>query len=301
MQCTNNLKQWSLGCLNYESTYRAFPHGRIDPAIGGYRWSLHASVLPFLEQANLYNLINYSDPNSINDRKVTDVKIPFCLCPSDFDRMTNTADAGNDVGRGRTNYRGNGGSDTGWILSGSVINIAASPERNNGIFVTNRVVKIADVTDGTSNTAMISEAILGDGDQARISTPGDYFQLTYAPVDPTPADRLVLYNECRALTPNTSTVQWSYAGRYWYVGNYAVTRYNHIMPPNGRSCATGGAGALNVRMNYKGTATTASSRHTGGVNVAAVDGSVRFISESLDINSWWAFGSRDGGETLSDF
>ncbi len=83
MQCTNHLKQWSLGCLNYESAYKSFPHGRIDPAIGGYRWSFHASVLPFLEQANLYNLIDYKNPNSINDRNVTDAKIPLCLCPSD--------------------------------------------------------------------------------------------------------------------------------------------------------------------------------------------------------------------------
>ena len=95
--------------------------------------------------------------------------------------MNNPTDPGNAVGHGRTNYRGYGGSETGWILSGSVVNIAASPEHNNGIFVTNQVVKIADVIDGTSNTAILSEALLGDGDQTRISIPGDYFQVPYGP------------------------------------------------------------------------------------------------------------------------
>lgn len=301
MQCTNNLKQWALGVHNYESTYKSIPIGRLDPAVGGYRWSFQASVLPHIEQANLFATIDFRNPNSINDPQVTNVSFPLNLCPSDSDRMINTADPQNDVGKGRTNYRACGGSETGWILSGNVLNIAASPERNNGLFVTNKAVKFAEVTDGLSNTAMLSEAVLGDGDQTRRSIPGDYFQINYGPADPTPPDRDTLYRECLALQPTASTLQWSYAGRYWYVGNYAVSRYNHVMPPNGKSCATSGAGALNVRMNYKGTATTASSRHAGGVNVASADGSVRFVADSVDINTWWAFGSRNGSELLGEF
>lgn len=300
MQCTNNLKQLALGCHNYHATYDAFPFGRIDPAYGGYRWSVQAAVLPYIEQGNVYNFINYSDPNSINDPTVTSAKLKICICPSDSDRMTNSADPQNAVGHGRTNYRGNGGNDTGWILSGSVINIAASPEQNNGVFVTNQLIRLADVLDGTSNTALLSEALLGDGDQARISVPGDYFQIPYSTTDPTPPDRLVLYQQCSQLPPTSSTQQWSYAGRYWYIGNYAVSRYNHLMPPNTKSCAMNGPGALNVRMNYKGTATTASSRHSGGVMVALADGSVRFVSNTVNLNVWWALGSRDGGEAISE-
>jgi prepilin-type N-terminal cleavage/methylation domain-containing protein len=301
MQCTNHLKQWALGVHNYESAYKSLPIGRLDPAVGGYRWSFQASVLPLIEQGNLYAFIDFKNPNSINDPRVTTISFPLNLCPSDSDKMVNSADPQNDVGKGRTNYRACGGSDSGWILSGSVVNIAASPEKNNGLFVTNKAIKFRDVTDGMSNTAMLSEAVLGDGDQSRNSIPGDYFQLSYGPADPTPPDRNVIYQQCSALVPTTSTVQWSYSGRYWYIGNYAVARYNHVMPPNGKSCATSGAGALNVRMNYKGTATTASSRHTGGVNVASADGSIRFVAQTIDINTWWAFGSRDGGEVLGDF
>ena len=103
------------------------------------------------------------------------------------------------------------------------------------------------------------------------------------------------------MVPTSATPQWSFSGRYWHTGNFAVTRYNHIMPPNSTSCAVSGAGALNVRMNYKGTAKTASSRHPGGVQVALVDGSVRFVANTIDINTWWALGSRNGGETLGEY
>lgn len=300
MQCSNNLKQWALGVHNYHSTYNAFPFGRIDPAQGGFRWSMNASVTPYIEQNNVYDLTNFSlDPNAV--AAVANMKIPINYCPSDSDRMTDPNVAGNDVGKGRTNYNANAGNDTGWILSGPQINIAASPERNNGIFVTNRNIRISDVLDGTSNTALMAEVLLGDGLQGRISIPGDYFQIAYAPTDPTPADRLQIYQQCRDLVPTQSTPQFSFSGRYWHVGNFAVSRYNHIMPPNTKSCVVSGAGALNVRMNYKGTAKASSSRHPGGVQVALVDGSVRFVPNTIDITTWWALGSRDGGEVIGEY
>jgi prepilin-type N-terminal cleavage/methylation domain-containing protein len=296
MQCSNNIRQWGLALHNYESAFRSFPMGRIDPAAGGYRWSFQASALPYIEQGNLFNGIDFANPASINDPRVTNVSFPANLCPSDTDQMTNAADPQNEVGKGRTNYRACGGSDTGWMLSGSIINIAASPERNDGIFLTNQKVGLRDITDGTSNTALLSEAILGDGSQAKISIPGDYFKVGYSVSDPAAPTRQLLYEACRDLVPTAATEQWSYAGRYWYVGNYATARYNHVMPPNTKSCVTSGPGALNVRMNYKGAATTASSRHTGGVSVATADSAVHFISNGVDIQAWWAAGSRNGGE-----
>lgn len=299
MQCSNNIRQWALAVHNYEATFKSLPIGRIDPAQGGYRWSFQASALPYIEQGNIFNTLDFSNPNAINDRRITDAIIAQNLCPSDPDLMTDAADPGNDVGRGRTNYRANGGNDTGWILSGSAINIAASAERNNGLFVTNQKIRLRDVVDGLSNTAMLSEAIKGDGSQKRTSIPGDYFVVPYGPADPTPPDRLLLYQACANLQPTSSTEQWSYAGRYWYIGNYAVSRYNHLMPPNSKSCITSGSGATNVRMNYKGAATTASSRHGGGVGLATGDAAVHYLSGNIDINAWWALGSRDGADSIA--
>lgn len=299
-QCTNNLKQWGLAVHNYHGTFNSFPFGRIDPAEGGFRWSMNAAVTPYIEQAALYKLTNFSlDPNAVEG--VANMQIPINLCPTDTDRMTNAGNPAHEFGRGRTNYNANAGNDSGWILSGSAINIAASKEQNNGIFITNQAIRIAQVKDGTSNTALMAEALLGDGDDALISIPGDTFEITYSATDPTPADRNAIYNECISFQPTPTTKQWSYNGRYWHVGNYAVTRYNHIMPPNRTSCGASGAGALNVRMNYKGVAKTASSRHTGGVNVALVDGSVRFVNDAVDVQTWWGLGSRDGKELLKDY
>ena len=298
MQCSNNIRQWALAVHNYESAFKSFPIGRIDPAYGGYRWSFQASALPYLERNNLFNLLDFTNSNAMNDTRITDAKIAQNLCPSDTDRMDNAADPQNDVGRGRTNYRASGGSDTGWILSGSAINIAASPERNNGIFVTNQKVRFRDIVDGASNTALLSEAILGDGNQNKISIPGDYFKIPYSTTDPAVPDRQLLYDSCTALVPTASTEQWSYAGRYWYIGNYATARYNHVMTPNTKSCVTSGPGALNVRMNYKGAATTASSRHGSGVGLATADGAVHYVSNSVDKNAWWGLGSRNEADSI---
>ena len=65
-QCSNNLKQWALGSKT-TTTYNAFPFGRIDPAAGGYRWSVQASVLPYIEQGNIYANLDFSNPNGQGD------------------------------------------------------------------------------------------------------------------------------------------------------------------------------------------------------------------------------------------
>jgi prepilin-type N-terminal cleavage/methylation domain-containing protein/prepilin-type processing-associated H-X9-DG protein len=297
-QCTNNLRQWALAAHNYHSTFNSLPPGRYDPAAGGYRWSSHAALLPYVEQGNVFSKLDYSrDASDPVNLPVVTSQFSILLCPSDTNRMTDPNDAEAQAGWGKVNYRANGGNDTGWLKSGSAVNIAASSERNNGLFLTNRVVRFAEVFDGLSNTAMLSESLLGDADNTRISLPGDYFQVSVSD----PPDRLELFNACNNLVPTASTVQFSYSGKNWVLGNYVTDRYNHLLPPNGKSCVVSGAGTINNRINYKGTASTASSRHSNGVNVALGDASVRFVNSSLDINTWWALGSRDGGETLGDF
>jgi prepilin-type processing-associated H-X9-DG protein len=75
-----------------------------------------------------------------------------------------------------------------------------------------------------------------------------------------------------------------------------------MLTPNKRSCVCKqGTKDADDRINNQGSVTTASSRHSGGVNLALADGSLRFISESIDRDIWWALGSRDGGEVLGQF
>ena len=234
IHCANNMRQWALAVHNYHNVYNSFPAGRLDPALNGYRWSFQVAVLPFLEQGNVSSQVNFSDSSSASTFRTGEVRnppLPLGLRPDDRRQRLGKA-----VGFGRTNYRGNGETTRAGSLRSS-LNIAASAERNNGVFLTNVIVKMSHVIDGTSNTGLLSEGVLGDGDQNKISIPGDYFQVSYGTADPTPPDRNLLYQDCRDLVPTAATVQWSYSGRYWHIGNYAMDRYNHLMPPNGRTAS----------------------------------------------------------------
>lgn len=297
-QCSNSLKQWGLAAHNYHQVYKTLPPGRLDPAFGGYRWSLHAALLPFIEQDTIYTKLDYTKaPDNPVNWPVVSAKFPVLRCPQDEDRMIDPNDPENQYGWGKTNYRGNGGNDTGWILSGTQVNLAAGAEKNNGLFLTNKVVKLDEISDGTSNTALMAEGVLGDADRTRLSIPGDFFQV---PISSDPPNRLEFYNACKELVPTAATPQFSYAGRNWVIGNYATDRYNHLLTPNSKSCVVAGAGGIVARINYKGTAATASSKHPNGINLGLADGSVRYVNDTIDIVTWWAIGSRNGEERITD-
>jgi prepilin-type N-terminal cleavage/methylation domain-containing protein/prepilin-type processing-associated H-X9-DG protein len=289
-QCGNNLRQMSLAAANFVSTHDAFPLGRDQP--GEDVWSAQARLLPFLEETPAFKQINFSKvPSDPVHAQVCATVIKTFLCPSDMNRM-NFQDAANDnqYPWAKNNYRGNAGSDTGeWVA-------ATNQEQNNGIFLTAMPVRLSSITDGASHTALFSEIVLGDADDGHIESPSDWFR-----VEKTNQTAQQVYSACLTVTPETgSGVQFSRAGRNWVRGNFVTTRYNHIMPPNTLSCVRCASGNVNANtINDNGGATTASSRHPGGVNLSMADASVHFASDSVDINVWWAIGSRNGGETVS--
>jgi hypothetical protein len=83
-------------------------------------------------------------------------------------------------------------------------------------------------------------------------------------------------------------------------GDYATTRYTHIMPPNSRSCSQS-AGSFNaISVNEDGNATTASSNHPGGANIVCVDGAAHFVRNEIDYLVWWAIGSRNGDDIVGE-
>jgi prepilin-type processing-associated H-X9-DG protein len=109
-----------------------------------------------------------------------------------------------------------------------------------------------------------------------------------APGQPNSAD--LAYTWCQSVDVTNPANQFPiFMGAPWGHGQHT---YQHIIPPNGRSC--GWLPSLRAAM-------TPSSRHTGGVNVVFGDGSVRFVRDSIDIPTWRAMGSRDGGEVLGNF
>src|SRR5580704_12714785 len=166
MQCSNNLKQIGLACHNFESTTKRLPPGGVNYA-GGTPPAWSIIILPYVEQANLYNLWNFTlDLNNSGTTTTNDTarlqQVPFFLCPSDGSSGFQTDPGGSGLPCGQTNYFGNIGTTadqrSGDQARVGIFNfttkpsgIAASPTQ----IVSN--LRITGITDGTSNTAMISE------------------------------------------------------------------------------------------------------------------------------------------------
>ena len=306
-QCTNNMKQCALAALNYESAKNEFPIGRRSGQNADNstitQWGHLAHILPYVEANTTHRQIDFKAPPK--DSPIKTVSFPFFLCPSDAeDRVNNDiCTAGTDwLNAGRAGVRGNGGSDTGVSpLPGSTSGPGFPPlERNNGIFVANVAIEAKEVTDGLSHTAMYSERVRGDGDRDIVEESSDWLKMSGAAEDSAKQS----YDACQAIVNPAALTgqggQFCCGGRNWLHGDYATSRYTHIMPPNSRSCTHGSGNLTAIPVNEQGAATTASSNHSGGVNMAMADGSTHFVADSVDPIVWQAAGSRDGEETVGD-
>jgi len=272
-QCKNNLKQLGLGLHNYHGTFQCFPFGQED---GAKSFSAISQLLPYFDQAPLYNLINFSLPYSDaanNTAKMTE--LPALRCPSEA--TNNLSGQG-----GCTNYMANKG--TGVIWQDPTGPNAGFPAQT-GVMFYQSAVRIGDITDGASNTAAFSERMLADGNNGIVSPIADVF---FSPAAPTTPDDAVAM--CAAVDINNLGNQFPlFMGAPWIHGQHT---YQHISGPNSRSC--GFFTILRANM-------PPSSRHVGGVHVQLCDGSVRFVSENVDRVVWRAVGSRNGGEIVGDF
>ncbi len=275
-QCQNNLKQICLATHNYHDVYKKLPAGW-DYATS---WGPLARILPYLEQDNVYRRIDLTlsltDPaNSVMVKQ----PISTYLCPSDFDNPMASLGAA-------TNYYGNAGNQPIFVIARG-LNTGTPPD---GVFFTqSKNLTLLSIRDGTSNTAFFSERVLGDGNLGLVSPLEDVFNgPNAAPGRPSTADEAWAW--CQSVDISNPANQFPiFMGAPWGHGQHS---YQHISPPNGRSC--GWLPSLRATM-------AATSRHTGGVNVALGDGSTRFVSDSINLQVWRALGSRDGGEPIGDY
>ena len=299
MGCSNNLRQLALGTAVYESAKRMLPQGNTGGNAQNTQnisdWSVHAQIMPSIEQKSLSALIEqngglYTDKPGPLRALVRGFPVPTFLCPSDSDRMTNAANPENNVGDARNNYRGNVGN----------LPTQATPDApNNGVFIRDAHVKLRQIQDGLSKTAMFSEICLGDGDPNLIDRT-DWLAISVSgpPTSNLANYRQTVFSACMGAVGATGeNAQASYAGKNWFTGEYTVTLYNHVMTPNTKLCARGRNNKLQGSTNNNGSATTATSRHPGGVQVAAADASVHFVDDGVSPDVWWALGSRNGGES----
>jgi prepilin-type N-terminal cleavage/methylation domain-containing protein/prepilin-type processing-associated H-X9-DG protein len=305
-QCVNNLKQIGLALHNYEQTVGSLPWG-----LGPNNWNDWGALpllMPYLEQSQVFNTFNFTDTgNATNTGNQAAVPPPWgsgvayqnttaflvhvnvLLCPSDADRLNSNF--------GHNNYCGNAGSTPDSLHNSSPFDGLFLYMGNDGA-AQQPTVKFAAITDGLSNTAAFSERVKGlgwenNGQRDNQNPSSSVLSIAAPSVTNLPQP---YYNNCRAATLTTalwggiSPVVPDAAGSQWFSGYASFSRYNHVMPPNMNSCGYGtwsGEGAF-----------TASSRHPGGVNCLFADGSTRFIKSSVNNTTWWALGSRSGGEVI---
>ncbi len=318
-QCVNNLKQLGIALHNYHDTAGRLPWGA--GPWGWNDWSAQVMILPYMEQTSIYNAFNFvsgSVPDKYNgagtlwlsNTTAVFAKVNTFICPSDTDRITPDTFNGLSLVWAHMSYRANGGSAPNVFYGGlnnSIgcsgpaagmfewvgVNEKSQPQRNQPAFPG---VGFADVTDGLSNTAAFSERVLGIGlsnvfdpikpssmvvqtttNSTNDSTPQEYYNLCIGSGGP---------------TPNGTIQQEDSSGSRWFHGYPIYTRYNHVMPPNSFACQDNDSVGTQL-------AIPPSSRHPGVVNTLMGDGSVRAIKSTIYINTWWAVGTRAGGEVIS--
>ena len=270
MSCQNNLKQIGLALHNYHSAVGNFP-----PGSNKQGFTVTSLLLPYIEQGNVYNTINFTAPQGGDDPANAvpyGTTIKMLLCPSDITNAQSYGLAGN-------NYFANYGSNISFFGDSSVANGVFALRDNPGI-------SVLGIADGSSNTAAFAELKKGDFNNAAYS-PADWINLSSVGL-PTTADQAV--SICQSVSPSNLSYQCFSAGGEWLNDNNTGTAYTHVGLPNTTNCCW----LANLTF-----AVNASSYHTNGVNVLLCDGSVRYVTNSIDLPTWRAVGTRAGGEVLT--
>ena len=261
--CKNNMKQIGLALHNYHDVHRCMPPGAMKDTEGGTNspgFSFLVMILPYIDQANIYNQLSYTSSASAGINETMSASVPSVyLCPSSSEQDRTFA-----AGQKTVHYLGNAGpiSETGAAVTYSK---SAAGGSNGGSLskqgvllyqLNDGVVRMRDITDGTSNTLLVGELSINKNQYAV----GD-----------------VNYQR-------------------WVRGSYGNSPYVQVLK--------------NVRYNinqqgYLGTADCCdtslhdmsfASNHVGGCHWLFGDGTVRFVSENIDINVYKASASRNGGE-----
>jgi prepilin-type N-terminal cleavage/methylation domain-containing protein/prepilin-type processing-associated H-X9-DG protein len=271
-QCQNNLKQIGIALHNYSTQRGRFPAGA-DPWFPGTTisdFTCQAHLLPYIEQQNLYDQINFTVMaiNPLN-ASVRGSPIPTFICPSD---PISTL----PPGFGGNNYMAN---------YGTIIPFFRDSTMANGPFCFEfKGIRVTAIIDGTSNTAAFSEMAKGDFNNGMYSKPDILWPHGATPA--TADDALAI---CQSIDPFDLSYQWRSGGPDW-ISATDINVYTHVGPPNARNCAF----PDNLSAGWN-----ANSFHINGVNVLMCDGSVRFVDQSIDLITWRALGSRNGREPFN--
>ncbi|MDO4585089.1 MAG: DUF1559 domain-containing protein [Planctomycetia bacterium] len=295
MQCLNNLKQCGLAMQNYHSFMNKFP----GIGTGTSCFSVQSKLLPYAEQSALYMLIDFDQPllaGTQGNMKINPVhaqavqtRIPMFLCPSD---------GASDL---FSTYQG--ATEENPFAGGNYMVCVGSGKNGNyviqlktdALFYYDSDTSFRSIRDGSSNTLAMSETLLGNaqdtsecidpqrqiGKSSALKATGQGFQGL-----PDPPDWGSLEAACSAWGGNRASS--------WILGRGIFTSFVAYRPPNAGpdlTSASGGGQQLGFHFSRSG--------HTGGVNVLLADGSVRFVSDSTDVEVWQAAATIAGSEVFS--
>ncbi|MGE3779889.1 MAG: DUF1559 domain-containing protein [Pirellulaceae bacterium] len=328
MQCSNNLKQFGLALHNYHDTNKAFPPRRGGTAGGGNRARFDGNydrksafifLLPFLEQSALADQIKAGNVVDSNGNTIHPdgpagwynnarwlpwrTQLSVVLCPSDKPIL-------NPAQQAKNSYAFCIGDSPGATSGNDRWNIATS--NNRGMFTgSQRVRTFAHITDGTSNTLATSERVWSgntgthnaNGEDVRTSTVVNITNINITP------------NVCLAQATGKRFMGVRIKGRFgalWSDGQAERVGFTTVLPPNAPSCVID----TNNNADSQGGVLNPSSYHPGGVMGLLADGSVRFISETINTGNlgaryvtagpspygvWGALGSIEGGDAVGEF
>jgi prepilin-type N-terminal cleavage/methylation domain-containing protein len=310
MQCSNNLKQISLSFHNYEGTYKRIPRvashlnlirgdGAVVNASNWNGYSPQTMILPYIEQANVFNLFTFREVHHRNDlvppavgmingvnasalNVVRNSPIPTFICPSDRDFPA-------PAERGQNNYG---------VSEGPSVGYGVTAADRIGFFIIDQYRKFGDISDGLSTTIMMGEFIKGDNAGTVYTFPRDVVRnQPFAGIlpnrFPTIAQLTQYGNQCNAgIADHTS-----YPGFRWTAPGFYGSSINTVAPPNWQypachSCVGCGQG------DASGVFPTR-SMHTGGAMHAMGDGSIQFMSNNIDLATYQALGSAFQGDVAT--
>jgi prepilin-type N-terminal cleavage/methylation domain-containing protein/prepilin-type processing-associated H-X9-DG protein len=307
-QCTNNLKQIGLALHNYHVAADSFPIGMsanpYSNACGAsnpldYRgwagWSAQAQMLGQMEQQAIYNAANFNwNPTqdscgttiaSHSNSTVVNTIIASFLCPSDpYSGVSRI-----------NNYQFSKGPTTS-------VNALTTP----GLFARYTAYGIRSCTDGTSSTIAFAEVLVGNavassnyrGNGAvKVAVTG---AANLDNVQTNPTGVPLMFAACVAMMKSTPGNIYTDNGYRWADGRQGYASMSTVAVPNDSRAPFSGC---RLDPSYSGSdsqqLTNAGSQHPGGVNILFADGSVKFIKSSISQTTWWALGTRAGGEVVS--
>ena len=316
-QCNNNLKQMGLAAHNYESSFKQFPPGggqlptitwpstTPGPAVpgagtgccGSKRPSPQALILAYLEQGGKAEQFDFDYDISgthPGNTAARNIDVPGYLCPSE--PSNNVAFAGP---AGHSNYMASLGkhptpninptTDAEKLMLGMFGTVLTGTQWVRYLNIPPGV-KVGEVLDGTSHTAMFAEIKRGSvaGSQASGYNP---------PLAPQDLSNIVSVNAADQTTPpagcliapsSGSGTIFRYGGLQYYRSLSFTCFYTHTKLPNDKTldCSDTNSGHMAARSN-----------HPGGVNVCFTDGAVKWINSTISLNLWKNLGSRIDGKT----